>query len=65
MKRLAPVSLRGKPGMVDSTVSPSQLKAVRKYVREQDTHHRKKTFQEEYVEFLDRSGIEYDARYLW
>ncbi len=47
------------------SVSPSQLETVRKYVREQDTHHRKKTFQEEYVEFLDRSGIEYDARYLW
>ena len=24
-----------------------------------------KTFQEEYVELLNRSGIEYDERYLW
>ena len=47
------------------TVSPSQLEAVRKYIREQEAHHRQKTFQEEYVEFLNKSGIEYDERYLW
>ena len=47
------------------TVSPSQLEAVRKYILEQEAHHRKKTFQEEYVELLNRSGIEYDERYLW
>jgi REP element-mobilizing transposase RayT len=47
------------------TVSPSQMEAVRKYIREQESHHRKKTFQQEYLELLDRSGIEYDKRYLW
>ena len=47
------------------TVSPSQLEPVRKYIREQEGRHRKKTFQEEYVELLNRSGIEYDERYLW
>ncbi len=47
------------------TVSPSQLGTVRKYIRPQETHHRKKTFQEEYLEFLNRSSIEYDKRYLW
>jgi putative transposase len=47
------------------TVSPSQLEAVRKYIRQQEAHHRQKTFQEEYVELLNRNGIEYDERYLW
>ena len=47
------------------TVSPSQLEAVRKYIRQQEAQHRQKTFQEEYVELLTRSGIEYDERYLW
>ena len=28
-------------------------------------HHRKKTFQEEYLEFLRANGIKYDERYLW
>jgi REP element-mobilizing transposase RayT len=47
------------------TVSPSQIDKVRKYVSNQDEHHRKKTFQEELVEFLQMAGIEYDERYLW
>lgn len=28
-------------------------------------HHRVKTFQEEYVAFLERHEIEYDPKYLW
>jgi len=28
-------------------------------------HHRKTTFQEEYVHFLNRHGVAYDERYLW
>ena len=48
-----------------STVSESQLAAVREYVRSQEEHHRTRTFQEEFVEFLKRHGIEYDERYLW
>jgi putative transposase len=47
------------------TVSFSQLDAVRQYVRRQEEHHRVKTFQEEFVEFLKRNGIEFDERYLW
>jgi hypothetical protein len=30
-----------------------------------EEHHRTRTFQEEYVEFLKRGGVEYDDRYLW
>ncbi len=47
------------------TVSLSQLAAVRRYVRGQEEHHRKRTFQEEFVGFLHRHGIEFDERYLW
>ena len=47
------------------TVSPSLLDNVRRYIAGQEEHHRKKSFQEEYVEFLQRSGVEYDDRYLW
>jgi len=28
-------------------------------------HHRKKTFEEEYLDLLRLSGVEYDERYLW
>jgi putative transposase len=47
------------------SVSPIHLADVEEYVRTQQAHHEKKTFQEEYREFLDRYGIEYDERYVW
>lgn len=39
-------------------VSESQLPAVRKYIREQEEHHRNKTFEEECREFMDKFGFE-------
>lgn len=47
------------------TVSASKIPEAKDYIARQAGHHRKKTFQEEYVEFLQRSGVEYDPRYLW
>jgi putative transposase len=47
------------------TVSSSQLEAVKEYIKNQAEHHRKRTFQEEYVEFLKRNGVDYDEKYLW
>jgi hypothetical protein len=46
-------------------VSPSQLKAVLKYIERQRDHHRTRTFQEEYRELLRRHGIDFDERYMW
>ncbi|HEY2081339.1 MAG TPA: hypothetical protein VGI88_01035 [Verrucomicrobiae bacterium] len=48
-----------------SPVSVSVLEKVKQYIADQEPHHRKKTFQEEYVEFLKLAGVEYDERYLW
>jgi putative transposase len=47
------------------TVGASQIGTVSEYIQNQVEHHRRKTFQEEYVAFLDRCGVEYDKRYLW
>ena len=47
------------------SVSRSNVDDVVRYIANQQEHHRKKTFQEEYVELLVRHGIEYDERYLW
>ncbi len=44
------------------SVSRSQLGKTISYIQEQKEHHRKKTFQEEFLELLDRHGIEYDRR---
>jgi REP element-mobilizing transposase RayT len=47
------------------SVSPSQVDAVLKYVESQDEHHRTRTFQEEYRDFLSKYGVEFDERYVW
>ena len=47
------------------TVSKSNIRDVVVYIQNQREHHRKKTFQEEYLEFLNKNDIEYDERYLW
>ncbi len=52
-------------GYAAFTVSKSQLEKVRVYVRNQEQHHRRKTFQEELRLLLEKHGVEYDERYLW
>jgi putative transposase len=47
------------------TVSPSQLTKVEQYIANQVEHHRTKTFEEEYLELLRLSGVEFDEKYLW
>ncbi len=47
------------------TASKSNLPAIVLYIETQREHHRKRTFQEEYLEFLRQHGIQYDERYLW
>jgi REP element-mobilizing transposase RayT len=47
------------------TVSASQREAVREYIARQEEHHRNRPFQEEYLELLQRSGVEFAERYLW
>jgi len=46
-------------------VSESKSEAVREYIANQREHHRRKTFQEEYREFLERHRIVFDERYVW
>jgi putative transposase len=38
---------------------------VEDYIRNQEKHHRKMTYQEEFLAFLRTHGIEYDERYVW
>ena len=47
------------------TVSQSQSAAVDRYIRDQATHHKVGTFEEEFVEMLKVHEVEYDERYLW
>lgn len=47
------------------TYSKSQLPALIKYVENQEEHHRKKTFQEEYLKILEERKVEYNPKYLF
>ncbi len=47
------------------SVSASQVRSVVSYIDGQKEHHRKKTFEEEFLEFLDNYGVEYDRRYVF
>ena len=47
------------------SVSPTHKNDVETYIRKQEEHHRQKTFQEEFREFLDRYGIEFNEEYVW
>ena len=47
------------------SVSQSNIVSVIVYIRGQEEHHRRATFQEEFIVFLKKHGIEYDERYIW
>ena len=52
-------------GYAAFSVGSSEILRVKRYIANQKEHHRKVTFQEELIQFLKESGIEYDERYLW
>lgn len=45
--------------------SQSDVPAVIRYIRNQESHHKQKTFLEEYGQFLEHFQVEYDDRYLF
>ena len=47
------------------TVSESQVERVRRYIRNQQEHHRKHSFQEEFEALLRANNINYDEAHLW
>jgi len=47
------------------SVSPSNEARVRKYILNQEVHHRKITFQDEFRSFLRRHGVAFDEQYVW
>ncbi|MDI3320498.1 IS200/IS605 family transposase [Pinibacter soli] len=45
--------------------SKSQTPQVVSYILNQKEHHKRKTFREEYIEFLEKFGVEYSDKYLF
>ena len=42
------------------SVSPSQLDTVKRYIANQPAHHRKQSFDDEYLALLDKAGVKYE-----
>lgn len=57
-------SFRWQEGYGAFTVSASAKTDVQDYIARQEEHHRQRTFREEYILILQKSGIEFDERYL-
>jgi REP element-mobilizing transposase RayT len=47
------------------SVSQSQVDKVKRYIANQQRHHQRVSFKEEFIALLQAHGIEYDERYLW
>lgn len=47
------------------SVGATQVEIVKQYILNQEEHHSKKTFQDEYRAFLKKYNVEYDERYVW
>jgi len=52
-------------GYAAFSVSKSQVEQVKRYILDQEEHHRRMGFQEEVIAFLKKQGITYDPRYVF
>jgi len=51
-------------GYAAFTVSASAIESAQQYIANQEEHHRVRSFREELIEFLEKSGVAYDPQYL-
>lgn len=47
------------------SIGVSGLRKLRAYIMDQKEHHRRRTFEEEFLLFLERYQVEYDPEHLW
>jgi len=47
------------------SIHETQTPVVKKYIATQDEHHKKKSFQEEYRDFLDEFDVKYNEQFVW
>jgi REP-associated tyrosine transposase len=64
-KTKGPKKFHWQSGYGAFSVSESHVDVVRKYIEKQEQHHRRRTFEEEFREFLKRYKVDYDERYVW
>jgi REP element-mobilizing transposase RayT len=57
-------SFAWRDGYAAFSVSATAIESVRSYIAHQEEHHRKKSFREEFLEMLEKAGIQYDPKYV-
>jgi putative transposase len=75
LKRSSSIWIKGKVPQLEAfhwqdgygafSVSPSHVEALKRYIANQEAHHRRESFQEEFRRLLNKYGVEYDERYVW
>jgi putative transposase len=63
--RLVPRKFSWQRGFGAFTYSKSQVSKVVNYIKNQEIHHRKKSFREEYLELLEKFDVRYKNEYLF
>ncbi len=64
-KRWVAGGFRWQEGYGAFSYGHSQLTSIIRYIQNQEQHHAKRTFREEYLQFLKRFNVEYDPKYLF
>jgi hypothetical protein len=64
-KKFIPFQFSWQEGFGAFTYAKSQVDVVVKYVLNQPNHHKKQSFQEEYLELLERFEVEFNSQYLF
>ena len=64
-KKLVKGKFQWQEGYGVFSYSQSQIMQVYDYILNQEEHHRSKSFQDEYIELLKLSQIDYEEKYLW
>lgn len=52
-------------GYAAFSVSESKVAAVKRYIQDQEEHHKRVSFQDEYRTFLKKHNVSYDEQYVW
>ncbi len=63
-KRLVYGKFQRQEGYGAFSYSHSHVDQVVKYIKNQESHHKLKSFREEYMEFLERFSVPYDVKYI-
>jgi REP-associated tyrosine transposase len=63
-QRLLPRAFAWQAGYAAFSVSPSKIAEVIRYIENQEAHHQKISFQDEYLSFLKAHHIDYNAHFL-